>query len=65
MPIDIQDKKLNKVFNKIKIKKKFTNQVKIFLKKIFYSTTIYSEFILEAQPTKLLEDILILQLFLK
>ena len=35
MPIDIQDKKLNKVFNKIKIKKKFTNQVKIFLKKNF------------------------------
>ena len=42
MPIDIQDKKLNKVFNKIKIKKKFTNQVKIFFEKKFFTPRQYT-----------------------
>ena len=36
MAIDIQDKKLKQVFNKIKIKKKFTNEANIFFKKNFF-----------------------------
>ena len=38
MFIDIQDEKLNKVFNKIKIKKKFIIEMKIFFKKNFLSS---------------------------